>query len=110
MPFRRHVIDRIPANARGGEGFWHRSKCLYIGKAKDQPIKNRFKQHWNYSHNVELRRWIKAFDQHIQICYLPVDNAKINKMEKRLIQALLPETNQTNRRKENVWRYCNNER
>lgn len=100
MPFRRHIVDKIPSDMRGVYGFWHQptGKCLYIGQAKKQSIKSRLKQHWYRSHNAELHRWIVAFGQHIEICYLPADNAKIHKIEKRLIKALRPETNRTNQR------------
>ena len=82
---------------KGVYGFWYRTtgRCLYIGQAKEQPIKNRLKQHWYRSHNAKLRQWIKAFGQHIEICYMPVNSAIMDKTEKRLIKALRPETNQT---------------
>lgn len=96
MPFRLHNINSIPDNAVGIYGFWYRKngKCIYVGKAKEQPIKKRLKQHWLGSHNPGLRLWIKGFGTFLDVCYLPVDRAeKINKMETRLIRAWRPETN-----------------
>jgi len=99
MPFRHHIVDKIPSDARGVYGFWYRpnGKCLYIGQAKGQPIKSRLKQHWNRQENPKLHLWMKAFGQQIEICYLLADDAKIDKLEKRLIKAFRPETNRTHR-------------
>lgn len=96
MPFRRHNIESIPDNAVGIYGFWYRTtgKCIYVGKAKKQPIKKRLKQHWRKSHNLELRLWIDEFGEFLDVCYISVECKKrIDRMEKRLIRAWDPEAN-----------------
>lgn len=101
MPFRLHNINSIPDNTVGIYGFWYRinGKCVYVGKAKNQPIKKRLKQHWEKP-NKKLQLWISVYGRFLDICYLPVECKKnIDKMEKRLIRAWHPEINKTNKRR-----------
>lgn len=89
------AISRIPEAVRGVYAFWCRSngKCIYVGKAEDQPIKDRLKAHWRRSHNRTLRLWIEAFGEHLDICFTPVSSGQIERFERRLIRLWRPEAN-----------------
>ncbi|WP_423908624.1 GIY-YIG nuclease family protein [Candidatus Spongiihabitans sp.] len=101
MSFRHHNIDSIPPHIKGVYGFWCRTngKCVYVGKAEKQSIKDRLTQHWRNSHNENLRLWIKAFGAFLDICYLSVKDNRIDKMETKLIQIWHPETNISKQRR-----------
>ena len=88
-------ISRVPAGIRGVYGFWCRTrrKFIYVGKAKKQTIRERLNQHWRESHNEDLNLWLRAFGEHLDICWLQVPVHKIDKMERILIKMWLPETN-----------------
>lgn len=92
---RRKNIDKIPFHVKGVYAFWCRTngKCIYVGKAERQSIRVRLMQEWRNSHNENLSLWIKSFGEFLDICYLPVKDGKINKMETRLIKMWRPETN-----------------
>lgn len=94
-PLGPHYIDHIPSNITGVYAFWCRTngKCIYVGKAEKQPIKARLMQEWSKSHNSKLRLWIRAFGKFLDICYLPVKESKIDRVESRLIKMWRPETN-----------------
>lgn len=95
MSLRLNNIDSIPSNLKGVYAFWCRTngKCIYVGKAERQPIRDRLIQEWRNSHNENLKCWITVFGKFLDICYLPVKDGKIDKMETRLIQKWHPETN-----------------
>lgn len=96
FPLRRPNIESIPATLHGVYGFWCRKngKCIYVGKADDQPIRTRLLQEWADSHNPMLKLWINAFGESLEVCYLPVKNrGKIRRVEAMLIRAWSPETN-----------------
>lgn len=95
MSLRLHNIDHIPSHIRGVYAFWCRptGKCIYVGKTEKQTIKIRLMQHWLKSDNPNLKLWIQAFGKHLDICYLPVKDSKIDKMETRLIHVWHPEIN-----------------
>lgn len=95
MPLRLHHIEDIPSKMKGVYAFWYRpnGRCIYVGKAEKQSIKTRLKQQWLNSRNPDLKLWIDAFSKSLDICYLSVEDGKIGKVEKKLIQMWYPETN-----------------
>ena len=95
MSFRLSNIDSIPSDIKGVYAFWCRTngKCIYVGKAEKQSVKTRLKQEWRDSHNANLNLWIKSFSEFLDVCYLSVNNGKIDQMETRLIRMWHPETN-----------------
>lgn len=95
MPLRRHNIDSIPSHITGVYAFWCRTngRCIYVGKAEKQPIKVRLMQEWRDSHNKNLKLWIRVFGKHLDICYLPVKDKQVNRIETKLIRMWHPETN-----------------
>lgn len=95
ISFRRYNIDSIPSNIKGVYAYWCRTngKCVYVGKAEKQPIKKRLTQEWLSPHNENLKSWINAFGNDLDICYLSVKNNKIDRVETRLIRMWNPETN-----------------
>ncbi len=102
-PLRYSNIDSIPHDAIGIYGFWHKDngRCIYIGKAEKQPIRERIRQEYDNSHNPSLKTWIKYFRNSLEICYLAVPCSKrhtVNKLETRLIRLWNPETNKKKRR------------
>ena len=86
-------ITDIPSDLRGIYGLWFKKWCIYIGKAKDQGIKNRLKQHWLGSHNEYLKAWIEAKNRIIEFCYIDSPRHTIDSLEKRMIDILQPVTN-----------------
>ena len=98
MPLNRHTFGDIPPGIKGVYAFWYRvnDKCVYVGKSNN--IKRRLRQHWRGSDIPELRRWIRAFGGHLDICYLPVNYGKLHRVETRLINTLRPETNYETRK------------
>lgn len=68
-------------------------KCIYVGKAKDRPIRERLKEHWRGSHNETLELWIRAFGEKLDLCFAAADKGRIDTLERRLIRALRPEAN-----------------
>ena len=88
-------IGDIPRDIYGVYAFWCRDngKCIYVGKAEDQPVKARLRRHWNGSHNETLRLWIEAFGSKLDVCYMAADAHRIDRLEKLLIKAWKPEAN-----------------
>lgn len=98
FPLLRSNIDSVPPNARGVYAFLRRDndECIYVGKAVDQPIKNRLRAHWRHSHNEKLRLWIRAFAKYLKVCYKPVRTTnpeEIDRLERKLIKVWRPQTN-----------------
>lgn len=93
-PWSYPTIVNAP-NVVGVYAFWHRrnGKCVYVGMASDQPIRDRLRQHWRRSHNEILRLWIRAYGAHLDICYAQVEQNKIRALERRLIHLWSPEAN-----------------
>ena len=89
------VLTDIPDAMIGVYLFWYRptGKCIYIGMAADQPIRNRLRQHWLGSHNEALRLWMKAFGDELDLCYVQAEPNRVRTLERRLIRALSPEAN-----------------
>ena len=88
-------MANLPEKAVGVYAFWYRGsgKCVYVGRASDQPIRNRLQQHWRKSHNETLRLWIQAYGSHLDICYAQVEQNRIKALERRLIRLWNPEAN-----------------
>lgn len=102
-PLRCANIDSMPRNAAGVYGFWCRTngRCIYVGKAEKQSIRDRVKQEWQNSHNHALRSWIQCFGEFLDICYVAVPHdriAHVDKLETRLIRRWNPVTNINKRR------------
>lgn len=95
MPLSISSIERIPPDAKGIYAFWNpaNSKCIYVGQAKHQPIKDRLRSHWRKTHSGKLNLWIQAQGSRLGICYLPLDADRIDRYETRLIRAWSPEAN-----------------
>ncbi|MXX63223.1 MAG: GIY-YIG nuclease family protein [Holophagales bacterium] len=95
MPWSARIFERIPPNDVGLYAFWSRAngKCVYVGKAADQPLRGRLQQHWNRSDNETLRLWIAAFGEDVDICFLSLPLHRIPKFERRLIRLWRPEAN-----------------
>ena len=88
-------IAKIPKEISGVYAFWCRDngKCIYVGKAEDQTIRERLKQHWRGSHSEKLNLWMREFGSHLDICYMYVKTNRIARMESRLIRKWNPEAN-----------------
>lgn len=96
LPWSHLAIVGIPDNICGVYAIWSRKngKCIYVGQAKEQSIKQRLRQHWRGSHNEMLKSWIKVFGKELQMCYVACSEpSKIGLLEKRLIKVWKPETN-----------------
>ena len=85
----------MPRNVSGVYAFWCRDngKCIYVGQAKDRPIKKRLTEHWRDSHNDILKLWIRVFGRNLDVCYMSAESSKIDTLERRLIKAWKPEAN-----------------
>ena len=94
--FRRADFDKIPPNAFGVYGVWFGKRCLYVGKAENQPIAARLTQHWRSTHNPELADWLSAKGSELRVAYIAVDDkSKIHCMERMYIRRYQPLTNKT---------------
>ncbi len=93
-------IELIPKDIIGVYAFWCRDngKCIYVGMAEDEPVKERLFAHWNGSHNETLKQWIQEFGDNLDICYKAVESGRIRKLEDRLIKTWDPEANEKQRR------------
>lgn len=92
--FRRSDIEEIPTSAYGVYGLWFKRRCLYIGKAKRQPIAKRLDQHWTGTHNPALAAWIRAKGAQLSVSYLVTDRgSEIDQLEKLYIGRFQPLTN-----------------
>ena len=102
-PLRCFNIDRMPDDAIGVYAFWCQKsgRCLYVGKAEQQSIRERVKREWRDSHNKQLKFWIKKYGKYLEICYLtvPYDRMhKVDNLETKLIRLWNPETNKNKKR------------
>ena len=98
--FSHPTIEEVPRELIGVYAFWHRNsgKCVYVGMASAQPIRNRLRQHWNRSHNETLRLWIQSYGSDLDVCYAQVEETRIEALERRLIRLWNPEANVQHRR------------
>ena len=94
MRFRRADFDKIPSNAFGVYGVWFGKRCIYVGKAEDQPIARRLMQHWRGSHNQDFANWVKAKGVGLRVAYLALDDkSKVACFERFYIRRFQPLTN-----------------
>lgn len=94
LRFRLVDFDKIPENACGIYGLWFGRRCIYIGKAKSQPIKARLRQHWTEARNQGLADWISAKGPELIVAYEVIDEPdEIDSREKQYIQRYQPLTN-----------------
>jgi excinuclease UvrABC nuclease subunit len=92
--FRLKEIERLPQDAYGVYAFWFRDRCLYVGKAQDQPLVERLKQHWQSCHNQALRQWLIAKPVEIKfITKVISDRSRIPSFERFYIHRFQPITN-----------------
>ena len=94
LRFRKADFEKIPADAIGIYGLWFKKRCLYVGKAEDQPIAKRLKRHWDGTHNPELAAWIQAKGSELRVAYLVAEEkSKITALERLYIRRFQPLTN-----------------
>ena len=94
LRFRKADFDKIPANAFGVYGLWYRRRCIYVGKAEDQPIAKRLEQHWKGAHNPKLAAWVQAKASELRFAYLVAkEKSKVSSLEKLYIRRFQPLTN-----------------
>ena len=86
-------ISKIPYDARGVYSFWFGNRCIYIGQAKNQRVRDRLLQHFKGSHNQILNLWINAYGGQLEFCCYLTKPHKINFLEKLLIRAWKPVAN-----------------
>jgi len=96
LRFKIKDFDKIPSGAVGVYGLWFKQKCIYIGKAKGQPIAKRLEQHWKGSHNPLLAAWINSEGSNLLIAYSDIKELdKIDDCEKYYIKRFQPLANKT---------------
>lgn len=97
FPLSCRALEEIPDGMSGVYVFWWRAKgrCIYVGKGRS--IKGRLQQHRHDSHNPTLAFWIQEFGKHLDVCYMPREESKITRLERRLIKAWRPEANRTHK-------------
>lgn len=94
LAFKKADFDKIPSHVFGVYGLWYRKRCIYVGKAEQQPIAQRLEQHWKGSHNDHLADWVTAKGSQLRVRYIPVEElSEIDSIEKRYIKNLQPLTN-----------------
>ena len=88
-------IERIPDEWIGVYSFWCSRICVYVGKAKYQPIKKRLSQHYTNCHNDELQLWLSS-SHLIEFSYDVVKSVDlIDVKERKTIKDFAPLTNKT---------------
>ena len=95
MAWSYRALEVAPDDAKGVYAFWCREngKCVYVGKAYDQSIGKRLRQHWRGSHNRTLGLWLAAFGAEVDLCYAPMPRERVGTLERRLIRLWNPEAN-----------------
>jgi len=89
-------IEKIPSDVKGVYGFWCRDMCLYIGKAEEQPLRDRLLTHFNGTHNPDLRLWIQTYPKEIEFAYKQIlETSTIHSVERLMIERYNPRTNKT---------------
>lgn len=87
--------NRVEPGTAGLYAFWlDTGACLYVGESED--IGRRMYQHRFAQHNPDLRRFLKAFAQRIEVSYYTLQGssqADRRQLERRLIDALRAFTN-----------------
>ena len=89
------TLEEVPRDLTGVYAFWYRrtGRCVYVGKASEQTVRERLRQHWRRSHNEALNLWMKAYGNLLDVGYAPVEKRRIRAVERRLIRRWKPETN-----------------
>ena len=97
LRFRKADFDKIPAHGRGVYGLWFKKRCIYVGKAEDQSITERLRQHWNDwpgTHNDDLSSWIRAKGSELRVAFvIAEEKSKVSSLEKFYIRRFQPLTN-----------------
>lgn len=94
FPFSLSVVKRLAPTAPGVYGFWYGRYCIYVGKTERQFIRERLLDHWNHSHNDQLRDWLRAKRDDLQIAFAQVDDTRqIAKYERYYIRRYQPLAN-----------------
>ena len=98
VPWGYQSINGICGTMFGVYSIWcsKNKQCIYVGMAAPQSsIKKRLHDHWKGGHNDMLWLWIKAFGDHLEVCYIPMDSciASIRELEEQLISLWNPKTN-----------------
>ena len=88
-----HVNISKSSPMPGLYSFWYNRKCIYVGIAEKQSIRERLLQHWNNCHNEGLRRWIRAKGSTLSFCYVEIPVRQLRKAERYHIHRLQPLTN-----------------
>ncbi|SMN12389.1 hypothetical protein SPBRAN_836 [uncultured Candidatus Thioglobus sp.] len=73
--------------------FWFNNRCLYVGKAEQQTLKNRLTQHYRNCHNDDLKLWIEVYGCKLQFCYLELQKNRVDFLERKFIYRLQPIAN-----------------
>lgn len=86
-------IERVPDQIVGVYSFWSRNICIYVGKAKGQPLRKRLEQHYMNCHNENLRLWL-ASSHKIEFKYNPIKSKDlIDVTERKTIKDFAPLAN-----------------
>lgn len=87
-------IDNL-SNGVGIYAFWFNNRCVYVGKAEQQTLKERLTQHYRNCHNDGLKLWIEVYGCQLQFCYLELqkNKSRVDFLEKKFIYRLQPMTN-----------------
>ena len=90
-------IEAISKSIIGVYVIWRPSIqcCIYVGEAKEQPLKNRLLDHWRGSHNNLLNLWLGTGmgREGIEVCYRETTKSQISPLERKLIYTWKPEAN-----------------
>ncbi len=70
--FKIASIEKLPTDIIGVYAFFYRDRCIYVGQAKDQCIKDRIWQHYKRCHNAALSMWIDAYQRDLEFCVFGV--------------------------------------
>ena len=88
--FKLKNVEALPQDAFGVYGIWYGKHCIYIGKAKLQPISKRLACHWRESHNSYLNEWIEAKGSSLLFTYKILQSENIDVFERFYIRKFKP--------------------
>lgn len=92
--WRLRNIESLRSDEYGIYGIWYGKRCIYVGKAETQTIRDRLYQHWTKTHNQTLENWIAAEGSQLDFSYLPVeDRDSIDHNERYYIKRFQPVAN-----------------
>ena len=92
-PFTFLGIEKAPSDRFGVYGIWYRGRCIYVGLAQKQSIRERLTNHKIGASNIKLKHYIQAFNEELSFCFEIYEPHEAITREREYINKLQPITN-----------------